>query len=72
MEHVRSVADQLVHAAPTAVRGIKANLNDALRLSFAELLDREAARHIEASLTEDHLEAATAFLEKRRPEFKNR
>jgi len=72
LEHVRSVADQIVHAAPIAVRNIKANLNDALRLSFAELLDREAARHIEASQTEDHLEAATAFLEKRQPEFKNK
>jgi len=72
MQHVRSVADDIVHAAPIAVRNMKANLNDALRLSFAELLDREAARHIAASQTEDHLEAATAFLEKRRPEFKNR
>jgi len=72
MAHVRTVADQIVHAAPIAVRNIKANLNDALRLSFSELLDREAERHIEASLTEDHLEAASAFLEKRRPVFKNR
>jgi 2-(1,2-epoxy-1,2-dihydrophenyl)acetyl-CoA isomerase len=72
MAHVRDVADQIVHAAPIAVRNIKANLNDALRLSFAELLDREAERHIEASLTEDHLEAASAFLEKRKPVFKNR
>jgi 2-(1,2-epoxy-1,2-dihydrophenyl)acetyl-CoA isomerase len=72
LAHVRSVADQIAHAAPIAIRGIKANLNDALRLSFSELLDREVERHIAASQTEDHLEAATAFLEKRRPEFKNR
>jgi 2-(1,2-epoxy-1,2-dihydrophenyl)acetyl-CoA isomerase len=72
MDHVRDVADQIVHAAPIAVRSIKANLNDALRLSFSELLDREAERHMAAAATEDHLEAATAFLEKRRPEFKNR
>jgi 2-(1,2-epoxy-1,2-dihydrophenyl)acetyl-CoA isomerase len=72
MEHVRSIADQVVHAAPIALRSMKANLNDALRLGFAELLDREAERHIAATQTEDHLEAASAFLEKRRPEFKNR
>lgn len=72
MEHVRSVADQIARAAPIAVRGIKANLNDALRLSFSELLDREVERHIAASKSEDHLEAATAFLEKRPPEFRNR
>jgi len=72
MAHVRSVADDLAHAAPIAVRQMKANLNDGLRLSFSELLDREAARHIAAIQTEDHLEAAAAFLAKRRPEFKNR
>ena len=72
MEHVRSVADQIVGAAPIAVRNIKANLNDALRLGFSELLDREAERHVAASQTEDHLEAATAFLEKRPPVFRNR
>jgi 2-(1,2-epoxy-1,2-dihydrophenyl)acetyl-CoA isomerase len=72
LPHVRSVADDLVHAAPFAVRQMKANLNDGLRLSFTELLDREAARHIAASRTEDHKEAARAFMEKRRPEFQNR
>lgn len=72
MPHVRSVADDLVHSAPIALRQMKANLNDAERLSFSELLDREAARHIAALATEDHIEAASAFLEKRTPEFKNR
>jgi 2-(1,2-epoxy-1,2-dihydrophenyl)acetyl-CoA isomerase len=72
MEHVRSIADQVVSAAPIALRSMKANLNDAMRLGFAELLDREAERHIAATRTEDHLEAASAFLEKRKPEFKNR
>lgn len=72
MEHVREVTDRIVGGAPVALRGIKANLNDALRLSFTELLDREAERHIAASQTEDHLEAASAFLEKRTPVFKNR
>jgi len=71
MEHVRSIADQIVHAAPIAVRSMKANLNDAMRLGFAELLDREAERHIAATGTADHLEAATAFLEKRAPVFRN-
>jgi 2-(1,2-epoxy-1,2-dihydrophenyl)acetyl-CoA isomerase len=72
MTRVRAVADDVVHAAPFAVRQMKANLNDGLRLSFSELLDREAARHVAASRTEDHREAARAFLEKRAPEFKNR
>jgi 2-(1,2-epoxy-1,2-dihydrophenyl)acetyl-CoA isomerase len=71
MPHVLAVADDLVHSAPIALRQMKQNLNDAERLSFSELLDREARRHIAAIDTEDHIEAAKAFLEKRRPEFKN-
>jgi len=72
MPHVHQVAEDMVHSAPIALRQMKANLNDAERLSFSELLDREAARHIAALGTEDHVEAAKAFLEKRTPEFKNR
>lgn len=72
MPHVRSVAEDLASAAPIAVREMKANLNDGLRLSFSELLDREAARHIAATQSRDHLEAAAAFLAKRAPKFENR
>jgi 2-(1,2-epoxy-1,2-dihydrophenyl)acetyl-CoA isomerase len=72
MSRVRAVADDLVRSAPIAVRQMKANLNDALRLSFSELLDREAARHVAATQTHDHLEAAAAFLAKRPPKFENR
>lgn len=72
MDHVRSVAEDVASAAPIAVRQMKANLNDGLRLSFPELLDREAARHIAASRTADHKEAARAFIEKRKPEFQDR
>ena len=72
MTRVRAVADDVVCSAPIAVRQMKANLNDALRLSFTELLDREAARHIASARTQDHKEAARAFLEKRPPAFGNR
>lgn len=72
MSRVSAVADDLVRAAPIAVRQMKANLNDALRLSFSELLDREAARHVAATQTHDHLEAARAYLAKRPPRFENR
>jgi 2-(1,2-epoxy-1,2-dihydrophenyl)acetyl-CoA isomerase len=72
MAHVRSVAVDLAGAAPIALANMKQNLNDALRLSFSELLDHEAERHIRAVGTEDHIEAAKAFLEKRTPSFKGR
>jgi len=72
MRHVRGVARKLADSAPIALREIKRNLNDALRLSFAEALDREAERHSRCGTTEDNTEAAKAFLEKRKPVFKGR
>jgi 2-(1,2-epoxy-1,2-dihydrophenyl)acetyl-CoA isomerase len=70
MPFVRSVAAKLVASAPTAVRLIKENLNDADRMSLAELLDVEGVRHLRAGAHEDAREARTAFLEKRAPVFK--
>jgi 2-(1,2-epoxy-1,2-dihydrophenyl)acetyl-CoA isomerase len=72
MPHVKAVAAELAAAAPLALTLMKQNLNDSLRLSFGELLDREAERHTQAVATEDHIEAAKAFLEKRKPSFKGR
>lgn len=72
MDHVRGVARKLADSAPIPLREIKRNLNDALRLSFAEALDREAERHAYCGTTEDNTEAARAFLEKRKPVFKGR
>jgi len=69
MDHVRGVVGDLVDAAPLALVNMKRNLNDALGLSFSELLDREAARVVETLETDDHIEAAKAFLEKRKPVF---
>jgi len=72
MAHVNTVADDLAGAAPIALRLMKRNLVDSMRTAFGEQLDREAERHIVATLTEDHLEAASAYLQKRKPLFKNR
>jgi len=70
MAQVRGVARKLAESAPIALREIKRNLNDALRLSFSESLDREAERHSRCGTTEDNTEAAKAFLEKRKPAFR--
>lgn len=72
MDHVRGTARRLADSAPIALREIKRNLNDALRLSFSEALDHEADRHSRCGTTEDNTEAAKAFLEKRKPVFKGR
>lgn len=63
--HVERIAQRLAGAPPLALARIKANLNDAQRLSFSEALDREAERHAFCAGTEDHREAALAFMEKR-------
>jgi 2-(1,2-epoxy-1,2-dihydrophenyl)acetyl-CoA isomerase len=72
LPYVRSVAERLLGFSPTAVRNIKANLNDADTMSFTELLDRETERHIRSGETDDAREARSAFLEKRKPEFAGR
>ena len=72
MPHVNAVADDLASAAPIALRLMKRNLVDGMRVAFGEQLDREAERHVAATLTEDHIEAASAYLQKRKPVFKNR
>lgn len=70
--HVRSVAERLAASAPVALRRIKENLNDALRVPFTEALDREADRHVRCARTEDAREAARAFIDKRAPLFHGR
>lgn len=72
MPYVRSIAERLLSAAPIVLGRIKANLNDAEDVSFAEALDREAERHVRTGASEDSREARTAFVEKRAPVFTGR
>ena len=69
-DHVRGVAERLATQPQQALRSMKANLNDALELSFGEALDPEAIRHIGSGRTDDAREATAAFLEKRAPVFR--
>jgi 2-(1,2-epoxy-1,2-dihydrophenyl)acetyl-CoA isomerase len=48
---------------------MKRNLNCAEGGGLAELLDMEAANMVQTARTEDHREAAKAFVEKRSPTF---
>ena len=59
-------------AGPTLTLGrIKQNIAKAESGgNLAECLDQEAHNHTLSSLTEDHREAAAAFVEKRKPVFK--
>lgn len=69
MEHVRGVAQKLTHRAPTALQRIKANLNDADRVSFTEGLNNEADRHGRMGWSPENRIAATAFVQKKTPDF---
>jgi len=62
-------ASSFAAAAPLARIGIKANLNEAVHVSFAESLQHEAERHIRCARSDDAAEAGRAFLERRAPVF---
>ncbi len=65
-------ASLLAHGPTVAYRYMKENLNRAVHGELGECLDMEAAHHIHTGGTEDHREAARAFVEKRAPTFHGR
>ena len=65
-------ARALAHGPRVAYAYIKDNLDEALEISHATAIDREADRLLKARTTEDHREAVRAFAEKREPQFKGR
>ena len=71
-DDVAERARQLAHGPTVAYRYMKENLNRAVHGELGECLDMEAAHHIRTGQTEDHKEAAKAFVDKRAPEFRGR
>ena len=69
---VASVARRLAGGPRVAYRYMKENLNRALDADLGECLDLEATHHIRTGATQDHREAAAAFVEKRSPVFQGR
>lgn len=69
MEESLALAKKLASGPGLALGFMKENLNRALTASADECLDVEATLHISCAATQDHREAATAFLEKRVPIF---
>jgi len=66
------LAGSLAHGPSIALSLMKRNLNCAESSGLTELLDMEAAHQVQAGRTEDHREAARAFVEKRAPVFTGR
>jgi 2-(1,2-epoxy-1,2-dihydrophenyl)acetyl-CoA isomerase len=66
----RDFALSLAHGPRVTLAYMKQTLNLAEDAGLAEVLDAEALRHTRCTETEDHREAAAAFVEKRAPQFR--
>jgi 2-(1,2-epoxy-1,2-dihydrophenyl)acetyl-CoA isomerase len=67
-----ALATRLAKGPRIAYRYMKRNMNAAETGTLKELLDLEAWHHARCGMTEDHREAAKAFVEKREPVFRGR
>ena len=65
-------ARTLANGPRVAYRYMKENLNRAVGGELGECMDMEVTHHLHTSFTEDHREAARAFVEKRPPVFRGR
>ncbi|MBQ62976.1 MAG: enoyl-CoA hydratase [Gammaproteobacteria bacterium] len=68
----KAYAEHLASLATTAVGYMKKNLNAAQNGSLSDVFDLEATHMIRCFATEDHKEAAQAFVRKESPTFKGR
>jgi len=68
----REIAGRLAAGPTVAYRYMKENLNRAMAGEVDDCLDLEATHHVHCGATEDHREAAKAFVEKREPVFVGR
>lgn len=71
-DEVGAIARRLANGPTVAYRYMKENLNRAVHGEMGECLDMEAAHHIHCGQTDDHKEAAQAFVDKREPVFSGR
>jgi 2-(1,2-epoxy-1,2-dihydrophenyl)acetyl-CoA isomerase len=71
-DQVSKIVAGLVSSAPLALRALKENLVDAESMPLSRYLDRECERYLYTGTTEDSIEAANAYLEKRAPNFVGR
>ena len=65
-------ARRLAQGPSVAYRYMKENLNRAVSGELGECMDLEVTHHVHTGLTQDHREAAQAFVDKREPRFRGR
>lgn len=71
-EETMALAARIAAGPRVALGYMKRNMNAAESGTLKELLDLEAWHHTRTGFTDDHREAAKAFVEKRTPVFKGR
>jgi 2-(1,2-epoxy-1,2-dihydrophenyl)acetyl-CoA isomerase len=71
-EKTMELARRLATGPSIAYRYMKENLNRAVAGEMGDCLDLEATHHVHTGFTEDHRNAARAFVEKKTPEFHGR
>jgi 2-(1,2-epoxy-1,2-dihydrophenyl)acetyl-CoA isomerase len=71
-QEVMARARRLAHGPSIAYRYMKENLNRAVTGELGECMDLEVTHHVHTGFTEDHREAARAFVDKREPQFRGR
>ena len=69
---VMTRARRLAEGPSVAYRYMKENLNRAVAGELGDCMDLEVTHHVHTGLTEDHREAAQAFVDKREPRFRGR
>jgi 2-(1,2-epoxy-1,2-dihydrophenyl)acetyl-CoA isomerase len=72
LARTQDIARRLASGPTVAYRYMKENLNRAMTGEVDDCLDLEATHHVHCGATEDHREAAKAFVEKREPVFHGR
>jgi enoyl-CoA hydratase/carnithine racemase len=68
----QELARTIASRAPIAVRFVKEAVNKGMDLSLPQALQLESDLAILLQTTEDYLEGARAFVEKREPDFQGR
>ena len=69
-EETRALAGRIARGPRIALRYMKRNMNAAETGTLKDVLDLEAWHHTRTGMTEDHREAARAFVDKREPVFR--